>query len=94
MPNQFQANFIDSIALRKAKIVYNFGLCECNRFKKPNLLNIAYKKWAVEVSDCWFNISQCNDCACVYCLPRKSAKLKYWQNDKPIFNLACWNPQI
>ena len=28
---------ISSIALRKAKIVYNFGLSECSRVKKGNL---------------------------------------------------------
>ena len=28
-------NFFNPIALRKAKIVYNFGLSECNRVKNP-----------------------------------------------------------
>ena len=28
---------LDPIALRKAKIVYNFGLTECNRVKVPFL---------------------------------------------------------
>ena len=27
--------FLNTIALRKAKIVYNFGLSECNRVKYP-----------------------------------------------------------
>ena len=26
--------YINPVAVRKAKIVYNFGLCECNRVKK------------------------------------------------------------
>ena len=29
-------DFINPIALRKAKIVYNFGLSECNRVKLDN----------------------------------------------------------
>ena len=29
-------DFVNSIALRKAKIVYNFGLSECNRVKRLN----------------------------------------------------------
>ena len=30
--------FLNPIALRKAKIAYNFGLSECNRVKEKNLV--------------------------------------------------------
>ena len=41
------------IALRKAKIAYNFGLSVCNRVKKPhtNSSSVAYcvKRWPVKL---------------------------------------------
>ena len=33
---------VNPIALRKAKIVYNFGLSECNRVKGTNFHLLAY----------------------------------------------------
>ena len=34
LPSLFDHHFLNPIALRKAKIVYNFGLSECNRVKE------------------------------------------------------------
>ena len=39
-------------ALRKSKIVYNFGLSECNRVK-VNVYNLG-------LSECNFGLSECN----------------------------------
>ena len=40
--------FVNPIALRKAKIVYNFGLSECNKVKKVNmhrvLIHLRYQR--------------------------------------------------
>ena len=41
--------YINLIALRKAKIAYNFGLCECSRVKFNNALN----NWVLLFSQVW-----------------------------------------
>ena len=33
------SHYVNPISLRNAKIVYNFGLSECNRVKQPYGLN-------------------------------------------------------
>ena len=54
-------SFINPIALRKAKIVYNFGLSECNRVKETHSSLSSFKTKSVllivlclKVNDeCW-----------------------------------------
>ena len=37
-PSERECDFtLNPVALRKAKIVYNFGLSDCNRVKAPKL---------------------------------------------------------
>ena len=49
--NHFLWSLINSIALRKAKIVYNFGLSECNRVKHLSKVVVMKSHYTFFIND-------------------------------------------